>query len=120
MVTPTTNTVLTQRPRYDSTLVPPQGRRDLLALPALPSHEELAQVQIDATSAWPPRATLSPINILAIIKSDRFFVAQIPIRVNKISILALVDTGAAITVTSQQAAPLFGVFSSHNSVFRQR
>ena len=41
--------------------------------------------------------------------------AQIPIRVNKNSILALVDTGAPITITSQQTAPLFGVFSLYDS-----
>ncbi|CAJ0600561.1 unnamed protein product [Cylicocyclus nassatus] len=65
-----------------------------------------------SSSVWPPRASLSSVNVLALNSGERFFVAQIPIKVNNINILALVDTGAAtITITSRQTAPLLGVFS---------
>ncbi|VDK53053.1 unnamed protein product [Cylicostephanus goldi] len=76
---------------------------------------ELAHVAIDAKSVWPPRATLAPINVLVFDNMQRFFIAQIPIKVNDVSILALVDTGAAITVTSRATAPLLGVFNFNKS-----
>ncbi|KIH55246.1 hypothetical protein ANCDUO_14603 [Ancylostoma duodenale] len=48
--------------------------------------------------------------MLATGNANRFLIAVIPIKVNDINILALVDTGAAITTTSDAAAPLLGVF----------
>ncbi|KAK6009941.1 hypothetical protein OSTOST_25100, partial [Ostertagia ostertagi] len=75
-----------------------------------PSPVELACVKIDATSSWPPRAIMSSVNVLYLSDQDRYFVAQIPIRVNNISVLALIDTGASITITSVEAMPLFGAF----------
>ncbi|KAK6019203.1 hypothetical protein OSTOST_15169, partial [Ostertagia ostertagi] len=53
---------------------------------------ELPRLAIDATTSWPPRAIMAPVNVLALTDSDRLFVAQIPIRVNNIHVLALVDT----------------------------
>uniref|UniRef100_A0A7I4Z6R8 RNA-directed DNA polymerase n=1 Tax=Haemonchus contortus TaxID=6289 RepID=A0A7I4Z6R8_HAECO len=84
---------------------------DISEEPFSPSALELARVQIDASSSWPPRAVMAPINVLYLTDPDRFFVAQIPIRVNNIRVLALVDTGASITITSVDTAPLFGAFN---------
>ncbi|KAK5971285.1 hypothetical protein GCK32_022663, partial [Trichostrongylus colubriformis] len=53
---------------------------------------------------------MSSVNVLALADTDRYFVAQIPIKVNNIHVLALVDTGASITVTAAATAPLFGIF----------
>ncbi|KAL6739427.1 hypothetical protein Aduo_012885 [Ancylostoma duodenale] len=72
---------------------------------------EVARVEIDTTNVWPPRASLTPVNVLAIANNEQFFVAQIPVRVNGIQVLALVDTGAAISITSKATAPLLGVFA---------
>ncbi|PIO59369.1 integrase core domain protein [Teladorsagia circumcincta] len=80
-----------------------------------PTPVELACVKIDATSSWPPRAIMSPVNVLYLSDQDRYFVAQIPIRVNNISVLALIDTGASITITSVDAVPLFGAFNLSKS-----
>ncbi|KAK6010272.1 hypothetical protein OSTOST_24712, partial [Ostertagia ostertagi] len=71
----------------------------------------LACVKIDASTSWPPRAIMKPVKVLQLSDQDRYFVAQIPIRVNNISVLALIDTGASITITSVEAMPLFGTFS---------
>uniref|UniRef100_A0A7I4XWY3 RNA-directed DNA polymerase n=1 Tax=Haemonchus contortus TaxID=6289 RepID=A0A7I4XWY3_HAECO len=71
---------------------------------------ELPRIEIDATNSWPPRAIMSSVNVLSLSDSDHFFVAQIPIRVNNIHVLALVDTGASITVTAVTTASLFGIF----------
>uniref|UniRef100_A0A7I4XW16 Peptidase A2 domain-containing protein n=1 Tax=Haemonchus contortus TaxID=6289 RepID=A0A7I4XW16_HAECO len=84
---------------------------DVSEEPFSPGALELARVQIDASSSWPPRAIMAPINVLYLTDPDRFFVAQIPIRVNNIRVLALVDTGASITITSVDTAPLFGAFN---------
>ncbi|KAK6018595.1 hypothetical protein OSTOST_15813, partial [Ostertagia ostertagi] len=70
---------------------------------------ELPRLAIDATTSWPPRAIMAPVNVLALTDSDRLFVAQIPIRVNNIHVLALVDTGASITTAKsslQEAIPV--------------
>ncbi|CAJ0594204.1 unnamed protein product [Cylicocyclus nassatus] len=76
---------------------------------------ELIPLTIDATSAWPPRASFNPVNVLAIRGDDSFFVAQIPIKVNNVNILALIDTGAVITVTSSSTASLLGIFALFES-----
>ncbi|VDP62412.1 unnamed protein product [Heligmosomoides polygyrus] len=55
-------------------------------------------------------ASLSPVNILALSGRHEFFVAQIPVRVNGITMLGLVDTGAAISVASSEIATLLGIF----------
>ncbi|KAK5980255.1 hypothetical protein GCK32_000947 [Trichostrongylus colubriformis] len=96
-------------------LAPTATIRPLPSIPdplvTVPSPDiELACVKIDATSSWPPRATISPVNVLFLADRDRFFMTQIPIRVNGIRVLALIDTGASITITTVDSAPLFGAF----------
>lgn len=60
---------------------------------------KLHRVAIDAQSGWPPRASFAQSQVLAANSSSPFFVAQIPIKVNSTGMLALIDTGAAITIT---------------------
>lgn len=78
---------------------------------------KLQRVAIDAQSGWPPRASIVQSQVLTTNSSSSFFVAQIPISVNGVAMLALVDTGAAITVTSSSLSSLLGVFRlQHSSV----
>ncbi|KHJ97607.1 hypothetical protein OESDEN_02415 [Oesophagostomum dentatum] len=72
---------------------------------------QLAQVQIHTNEIWPPRVVLSPTNVLTIRGAGKIFITQIPIRVEGISMLALVDTGAVITITDRSVATLLGVFT---------
>ncbi|VDP09190.1 unnamed protein product [Heligmosomoides polygyrus] len=72
---------------------------------------QLTRLEIDSTSTWPPRVSVTPVKVLALMNHKQFLVAQIPIKVNNIHVLALIDTGASITVTTVETAPLFGVFT---------
>uniref|UniRef100_A0A183F9F6 Peptidase A2 domain-containing protein n=1 Tax=Heligmosomoides polygyrus TaxID=6339 RepID=A0A183F9F6_HELPZ len=72
---------------------------------------QLTRLEIDSTSTWPPRVFVTPVKVLALMNHKQFFMAQIPIKVNNIHVLALIDTGASITVTTVETAPLFGVFT---------
>nr|CDJ94000.1 Hypothetical protein CBG24691 [Haemonchus contortus] len=86
-------------------------------LPTAPARDRdhIGLAQIDATNAWPPRASIAQVDVLYLSDRDRFFVTQIPIKVNGIRVLALVDTGASITITTAATAPLLGVFSMEKS-----
>ncbi|KIH56048.1 hypothetical protein ANCDUO_13775 [Ancylostoma duodenale] len=49
-------------------------------------------------------------HVLSLNGPQAFFVTQIPIRANGIPMLALIDTGAGITVASQHILTLLGIF----------
>ncbi|KAL6739268.1 hypothetical protein Aduo_012742 [Ancylostoma duodenale] len=86
----------------------PSTRTLLSSAPRRP-HLALACVEIDTSGSWPPRASLSPVDALSI-GHHSFFIAQIPVVVNTIHMLTLIDTGASITVTSSEMTALLGVF----------
>ncbi|VDO68167.1 unnamed protein product [Heligmosomoides polygyrus] len=48
-------------------------------------------------------------HVLSLGSDHAFFVAEIPVRVNGIRMLAFVDTGAGITVASKALTPLLGI-----------
>ncbi|VDO84287.1 unnamed protein product [Heligmosomoides polygyrus] len=47
---------------------------------------------------------------MALPTEQQFFITQIPVSANHVRMLALVDTGAGITVLSQSLLPLLGIF----------
>ncbi|VDO42124.1 unnamed protein product [Haemonchus placei] len=71
----------------------------------------------------PPNLTISQIELedvvstaevtvaaLSLDATQSYFVAQVPVRANGVNMLALVDTGAGVTVASQSLLPLLGIF----------
>ncbi|VDP40260.1 unnamed protein product [Heligmosomoides polygyrus] len=75
-----------------------------------PIELDISQVEIDATQVWPPRASLVPMQVLSLADSPSFFVSQVPVKVNGVQMLALIDTGAGITVAARTILPLLGIF----------
>ncbi|KAK6748951.1 hypothetical protein RB195_001519 [Necator americanus] len=71
----------------------------------------VSRIFLRVIAAWLRQRTSVPVEVLAIASRDQFFVAQIPVIVNGVLILALIDTGAAVTITSRDTAPLLGVFA---------
>ncbi|EPB78884.1 zinc knuckle [Ancylostoma ceylanicum] len=103
------------RPRSQSRVPPPTVAASLpmIEFPTTVEEDralELAHVEFQAKEVWPPRAVMSPTNVLTITRPGNFFVTQIPICVEGIPMLALVDTGAVITVTDREVATLLGIF----------
>ncbi|VDP34816.1 unnamed protein product [Heligmosomoides polygyrus] len=84
-------------------------------LPLDPQPMKLSRVSIDAHSSWPPRAAMTDIQVLVLNSSSQFFTTQIPVTVNGIILLALIDTGAAITVSSRSITTLLGIFKMNPS-----
>ncbi|VDO04883.1 unnamed protein product [Haemonchus placei] len=78
--------------------------------PIIPLDLGISKVDIDVQNAWPPRASIVPIQVLSFEADRKFFVTQIPVRVNGLRLLALIDTGAGITVASQSLLSLLGIF----------
>ncbi|KAK5980576.1 hypothetical protein GCK32_021992, partial [Trichostrongylus colubriformis] len=86
-----------------------------------PHSPRLSKIIIDSQSVWPPRALLAPFHVLTFDAASTFFAAQVPqvpIKVNGIEMLALVDTGAAITVCSRSITDLLGIFKLQPSPIR--
>ncbi|VDP06619.1 unnamed protein product [Heligmosomoides polygyrus] len=76
----------------------------------------MPKVEIDTTGTWPPRASVVPMAVLSLEGPAHFFVTQIPVRANGVHMLALIDTGAGITVASQSLLPLLGIFRLSSSM----
>ncbi|VDL71733.1 unnamed protein product [Nippostrongylus brasiliensis] len=55
-------------------------------------------------------STVVEVEVLALDKSVPFFVTQIPIRANGVPLLALINTGAGLSVASYSLLPLLGIF----------
>ncbi|VDL74986.1 unnamed protein product, partial [Nippostrongylus brasiliensis] len=79
--------------------------------PRASANLQLTRLELDSSSTWPPKASVSPVVVNSFLCSGDYFVAQIPVKVNQVRMLALVDTGAAISLTSGDLAPLLGCFS---------
>ncbi|KHJ88079.1 integrase core domain protein [Oesophagostomum dentatum] len=110
---PAINTVVSSAHRLPAVSTPV----DNLPSP-LPLNLDISQVDIDVADIWPPRATTipMPMSVLSINSKSPFFVTQIPVHVNGIPMLALIDTGAGISVASQSILPLLGIFTMDPTV----
>ncbi|VDO19654.1 unnamed protein product [Heligmosomoides polygyrus] len=90
------------------------SHRDLShALPAprrVPIELDISQVGIDISRSWPSRASLVPMHVLSLVESEPVFVSQIHVKANGVQMLALIDTGAGITVAARSILPLLGIF----------
>ncbi|VDP47656.1 unnamed protein product [Heligmosomoides polygyrus] len=98
------------RPSILPVTVPTSSSRVAHPPPRSPIALDISQVEIDFSDSWPPKASTVPMSVLAVDDPVPFFVAQVPIRANGVNLLALVDTGAGITVASQSLLPLLGIF----------
>uniref|UniRef100_A0A183FBR4 Peptidase A2 domain-containing protein n=1 Tax=Heligmosomoides polygyrus TaxID=6339 RepID=A0A183FBR4_HELPZ len=92
--------------KYVSSVLSPHQVSSLSEHPSL--ELDISRIEISGDT-WPPRATTVPMHVLSLGSDHAFFVAQIPVRVNGIRMLALVDTGAGITVASKALMPLLGI-----------
>ncbi|VDO54667.1 unnamed protein product [Haemonchus placei] len=77
--------------------------------PAQRPNLDVSYVDIDSSPGW-PRAAVVSTAVLSLDTHRPYFTAQVPIRANGVCMLALIDTGAGVTVASQTLLPLLGIF----------